>query len=42
MWQTHAPCDPEYHARNQQRHGSWVMQLNPKQAHLNRLKNVLK
>ena len=30
MWQTHTPYDPEYHARNQQRHGSWVLQLNPK------------
>ena len=32
MWQTHTPYDPEYHARNQQRHGSWVLQLNPKKA----------
>jgi len=22
MWQTHTPYDPEYHARNQQKHGS--------------------
>jgi hypothetical protein len=29
MWQTHTPYDPEYHARNQQKHGSWVLQLNP-------------
>ena len=32
MWQTHQPYDPEYHARNQQRHGSWVLQLNAKNA----------
>jgi transposase len=32
MWQTHTLYDPEYHARNQQRHGSWVLQLNPKKA----------
>jgi transposase len=32
MWQTHSPYDPEYHARNQQRHGSWVLQLKPKNA----------
>ena len=32
MWQTRTPYDPEYHARNQQRHGSWVLQLNPKSA----------
>jgi transposase len=30
MWQTHTPYDAEFHARNQQRHGSWVLQLNPK------------
>jgi len=30
MWQTQTPYDPEYHARNQQRHGSWVLQLNSK------------
>jgi len=30
MGQTGRPYDPEYHARNQQRHGSWVLQLNPK------------
>ena len=30
MWQTHTLYDPELHARNQQRHGSWVLQLNPK------------
>lgn len=32
MWQTHTLYDPEFHARNQQRHGSWVLQLNPKRA----------
>jgi len=32
MWQTHQPYDPEYHAQNQRRHGSWVLQLNPKSA----------
>jgi len=32
MWQTHTPYDPEYHARNQQRHGSWVLQFQPAQA----------
>jgi hypothetical protein len=32
MWQTHTPYDPEYHARNQQKHGSWVLQLNPARA----------
>lgn len=32
MWQTHRPYDPEYHARNQQRHGSWVLQFNPVKA----------
>jgi hypothetical protein len=32
MWQTHTPYDPEYHARNQQKHGSWVLQLNPNRA----------
>jgi len=31
MWQTHRPYDPEYHARNQQRHGSWLLQFHPKQ-----------
>lgn len=29
MWQTHTPYDPEYHARNQQRHGSWVLTFSP-------------
>jgi hypothetical protein len=32
MWQTHTPYDPEYHARNQQRHGSWVLQFQPAKA----------
>lgn len=32
MWQTHTPYDPEYHARNQQRHGSWVLQFKPAKA----------
>jgi transposase len=32
MWQTHTPYDPESHARNQQKHGSWVLQLNPTRA----------
>jgi len=32
MWQTHSRYDPEYHARNQQRHGSWVLQFQPTQA----------
>ena len=29
MWQTHTPYDPEYHARNQQHHGSWVLKFCP-------------
>jgi transposase len=32
MWQTHTPYDPEYHARNQQQHGSWVLQFQPAKA----------
>ena len=32
MWQTHTPYDPEFHARNQQRHGSWVLQFQPAKA----------
>ena len=32
MWQTHTPYDPEYHARNQQRHGSWVLKFEPAKA----------
>lgn len=27
MWQTGKSYDPEFHARNQQKHGSWVLQL---------------
>ena len=30
MWQSHTPYDSELHARNQLKHGSWVLQLNPK------------
>ena len=32
MWQTRRPYDPEYHARNQQRHGSWVLKFEPAKA----------
>ena len=32
MWQTRTTYDPEFHARNQQRHGSWVLQFQPKPA----------
>ena len=32
MWQTRTPYDPEYHARNQQRHGSWVLKFEPDKA----------
>jgi transposase len=27
MWQTHAAYDPELHARNQLKHGSWVLKI---------------
>ena len=27
MWQTHTPYNPELHARNQIKHGSWVLRL---------------
>ena len=27
MWQTHTCYDGELHARNQQKHGSWVLTL---------------
>ena len=30
MWQTGQPYDETLHARNQQKHGSWVLQLKPK------------
>ena len=30
MWQTRQPYDESLHALNQQRHGSWVLQLQPK------------
>jgi len=30
MLQTHAPYDPELHAKNQQLHGSWVLSLQTK------------
>jgi len=29
MWQTKTPYDSELHARNQQKHGSWVLKLEP-------------
>jgi transposase len=32
MWQSRTPYDEGYHARNQQMHGSWVLQLHPKGA----------
>jgi len=32
MWQTHSQYDPEHHTRNQQRHGSWVLQFQPTKA----------
>ena len=30
MWQSRQPYDETVHALNQQRHGSWVLQLKPK------------
>jgi hypothetical protein len=32
MWQDRRPYDENLHALNQQRHGSWVLQLKPKEA----------
>jgi transposase len=32
MWQTGTAYDPDLHARNQQKHGSWLLTLNPKPA----------
>ena len=32
MWQERRPYDENRHALNQQRHGSWVLQLKPKEA----------
>lgn len=29
MWQTSTPYDPETHTRNQLRHGSWVLKIQP-------------
>jgi hypothetical protein len=29
MWQTSTLYDPEIHRKNQTKHGSWVLQLNP-------------
>jgi transposase len=29
MWQTHSAYNPELHARNQLKHGSWVLQVKP-------------
>ena len=29
MWQTHTPYNPELHTRNQIKHGSWVLRLQP-------------
>jgi len=29
MWQTKTPYDAELHAKNQQKHGSWVLKLEP-------------
>ena len=29
MWQTRTPYDSELHARNQQKHGSWVLKFEP-------------
>jgi transposase len=29
MWQTSTPYDPEIHMKNQTKHGSWVLKLNP-------------
>jgi len=29
MWQTSTPYDPDFHMKNQTKHGSWVLQLNP-------------
>ena len=29
MWQTKVPYDADLHARNQQKHGSWVLKLEP-------------
>ena len=31
MWQTRTPYDPELHARNQLKHGSWILALKPAQ-----------
>jgi hypothetical protein len=30
MWQSRQPYDETRHALNQQRHGSWLLQLKPK------------
>jgi hypothetical protein len=27
MWHTHTPYDAEFHARNQLKHGSWVLKI---------------
>jgi hypothetical protein len=32
LWQSHRPYDEALHALNQQRHGSWVLQLKTKEA----------
>jgi hypothetical protein len=32
MWRERRPYDENLHARNQQRHGSWVLQLKPNEA----------
>jgi transposase len=32
MWQTRSAYDPDLHARNQQKHGSWLLTLNAKPA----------
>ena len=32
MWQTRKPYDADFHARNQQQHGSWVLKLEPSSA----------
>jgi transposase len=29
MWQTHSPYDAQLHSKNQLKHGSWVLQVNP-------------
>ena len=36
MWQSHTCYDEARHTLNQQRHGSWVLQLQPKKAPLTR------